>query len=61
VTEPLSNAPPHRPSGCLEGLTAVVTGAASGVGLTTTCVLVAEGATVVASDLPEPLDQAEFT
>lgn len=41
-------------SGRLEGKTAIVTGAASGIGFATTALFVAEGANVIAADLGVP-------
>lgn len=47
----LSYSPPHRPSGRLEGVTAVVTGAGSGVGAEIARVFHAEGARLVLNGL----------
>jgi NAD(P)-dependent dehydrogenase (short-subunit alcohol dehydrogenase family) len=51
MTEPLSYSPPHIPSGRLQGMTTLITGAGSGVGAETARVFHAEGAHVVLNSL----------
>jgi 3-oxoacyl-[acyl-carrier protein] reductase len=58
TTNALSYSPPHLPSGRLHGLTAVITGAGSGVGAETARVFHAEGAHVVLNGLTEAKLQA---
>jgi NAD(P)-dependent dehydrogenase (short-subunit alcohol dehydrogenase family) len=48
------------PSGRLAGKTAIVTGAAGGIGGAITAAFAREGARVVAMDLPAPLAKADF-
>lgn len=58
---PLSVNPRHHPAGRLEGCTAIVTGAARGVGEETVRVFCAEGASVVAADRDDAALRAAFS
>ena len=50
----------ERRFGALNGRKAIITGAAGGIGHAITERFVAEGASVVAMDLPEPLNATEW-